>query len=417
MQINFDDIGKLAPNSNAPQMMAEAQARIPAILAALEGKHTFMNLPATRADLPEIDRWAERIRNHFSHVIVLGTGGSSLGAMTLTALTQPRFAPAGLNIHYVDNADPHTLAQLFDQLPLSDCFFLAVSKSGNTVETVATLLVAIEHLEAGGFAVKEHCLAITMQSASPLRNIAEHYDLPILLHDAELGGRFSVLSVVGLLPAALAGLSLSGLRDGAESVMTNIKTHGAASAPAIGAALQYALLQAGKTQSILMPYVDRLENVGRWYQQLWAESIGKNGKGSTPVRALGAVDQHSQLQLYLDGPRDKFITLLGIAPQGQGAAINAAQAQQFGLGYIAGQKLGSILAAQQQGTAQTLTRNQIPLRQITLPALDEPSVGALLQHYMMETVLMAGLLEVNAFDQPAVEESKVLAREWLASHA
>jgi glucose-6-phosphate isomerase len=400
-----------------PQAIAAAQARIPSILAALGSDHTFMTLAATRADLPEIERLAEQIRKQFSHVIVLGTGGSSLGAMTLTALTQSRFAPSGMNIHYVDNTDPDTLDQLFSQLPLSDTFFLAVSKSGSTVETVAQLLLAIKHLEQGGFAVKEHCLAITVPAASPLRKMAEHYHLPTLIHDAELGGRFSVLSVVGLLPAALAGLSLHALRDGATAVMTDIADHGANSAPALGAALQFALLETGKTMSILMPYSDRLENVGRWYQQLWAESVGKQGKGSSPIRALGAVDQHSQLQLYLGGPRDKFITLLGITPQGKGEVIDAALAQQFGLDYIAGQPLGTILAAQQAGTALTFTRNEVPLRQIILPSITEESIGALLQHYMMETVIMAGLLGVNAFDQPAVEESKTLAREWLATHA
>ena len=272
-------------------------------------------------------------------------------------------------------------------------------------------------LQKGGFPVDQHCLAITTLGRNPLRIIAEKYALPTMEHDAELGGRFSVLSVVGLLPAALAGLNITALREGAESVMRDLTTNGAKAAPAAGAALQYALLQSGKNISVLMPYADRLENFGRWYQQLWAESIGKNGQGSTPVRALGAVDQHSQLQLYLDGPRDKFITLLSTSPQGHGAVIDAALAAEAGVESIAGQPLGNILAAQQQGTATTLTRAGVPLRQITLPALNETALGALLQHFMMETVLMAGLLEVNAFDQPAVEESKALAREWLASQA
>lgn len=404
-------------NGANPLDLAEAQSRIPAILAALGSDHTFMTLPDTRADLPEINRIAERIRDQFSQVIVLGTGGSSLGAMTLTALNTSRFAPSGLNIHYIDNTDPDTLTQLFAQLPLANTFFLAVSKSGGTVETISQLLLAIKHLEKDGLPVNRHCLAITMPVPSPLRKMAEHYGMPILEHDAELGGRFSVLSVVGLLPAALAGLNLHGLRDGASVVMNDVRKNGKDSAPALGAALHFALLQSGKTMSVLMPYADRLENVGRWYQQLWAESIGKNGKGSTPIRALGAVDQHSQLQLYLGGPRDKFFTLLGITPQGTGEVIDAALAHQFGVDYIAGQPLGTILAAQQAGTAMTFARNEVPLRQILLPGVTEESIGALLQHYMMETVLMAGLLDVNAFDQPAVEESKVLAREWLATHA
>ncbi len=384
-------------------------------LQAQSGSLPFLALPSHESDLPLIERQADRIRDHFAHLVVLGTGGSSLGGLTLAGLRQSRFLPGGTNVHFIDNSDPDTLAQLFDQLPLSDCCFLAISKSGNTAEVLAQFLLILQRLQRDGLPVARQCLALTMPGDNPLRRLANHFNIPIMEHDPQLGGRFSVLSNVGLLPAAVSGLSLYALREGAKSVMDEVWENGPESAPAQGAALSNQLLNEGKTISVLMPYCDRLENLGRWYQQLWAESIGKQGKGSTPVRALGAVDQHSQLQLYLDGPRDKFITLLQLEQQETGETIASDLARNIGMDYLGEQKMGDIIAAQQEATATSMSRHGVPLRKLILPTLNEQSLGAVLQHFMVETAIMAGLLGVNAFDQPAVEESKQLARESLAS--
>lgn len=396
---------------------ALAASRIPAIWEALSATaNPFMAQPFQKDDLPEIQRWGDRIRERASHLVVLGTGGSSLGAMTLTALRQPRYMPSGLTVHYLDNADPDTLDQLFSQLPLADTFFMPVSKSGNTVETLAPFLLILETLLKRKMNPADQCLAVTMAGERSLRQLAGQYQIPVLEHAADLGGRFSVLSNVGLLPAAAAGADIFALRAGAESTMQAAQHSVATHPAALGAAIQYELMQQGVGLSVVMPYADRLENLGRWFQQLWAESVGKKGKGTTPVRALGAVDQHSQLQLYLDGPKDKFMTLIGVSPQNKGAKIPVDCAKAAGMEYIAGHQAGTILAAQMQGTIGTMRRNDVPLREITLPGIEEYAIGALLQHYMLETCFMAGLLGVNAFDQPAVEESKQLAREWLAQH-
>lgn len=393
-------------------------SRIPAVWEKLMAtKNPFLSFPAKADDLPELQRWSDRIRARASHLVVIGTGGSSLGAMTLTALRQPRYLPGGLTVHYLDNADPDTLEQLFTQLPLADTFFMPVSKSGNTVETIAPFLLVLETLLKESMNPAEQCLAVTMAGDRPLRRLAEKYQIPVLDHDADLGGRFSVLSNVGLLPAAAAGVDIFALRAGALATMQAMEASPAMHPAVWGAAVQYVLMQQGIGISVVMPYADRLENLGRWFQQLWAESVGKEGKGTSPVRALGAVDQHSQMQLYLDGPKDKFMTLVGVSPQNRGAKVPPACAKIAGMDYIAGHQVGTILAAQMQGTLGTLQRNGVPLREMVLPAIEEHAIGALLQHYMLETCFMAGLLEVNAFDQPAVEESKQLAREWLASHA
>jgi glucose-6-phosphate isomerase len=168
-----------------------------------------------------------------------------------------------------------------------------------------------------------------------------------------------------------------------------------------------------------MPYVSRLDAFGLWYRQLWAESLGKDGTGTTPINALGPVDQHSQLQLYLAGPRDKLFTLIQLASAGSGAKIELAAAGpgaagEDALAPLAGRRLGDLLDAMARATAETLVRNGHPLRLIRLARLDEEVIGALFMHFMLETIVAAGLLGVNPFDQPAVEESKVLARQYLA---
>lgn len=395
-----------------------ALARIPDIAKALKarnekGELSVLSEPFKTDDLPIIERVAQKIQQQFSHVVVMGTGGSSLGAMTLCSLKQPKFTAGGMTVHFVDNTDPHSIAELFSQLPLADSFFLFVSKSGNTVETMMQALLTIQQLEAEELPVKEHCLAISMPGERPLRILAEKYGMHILDHDPELGGRFSVLSLVGLLPAAIADVDIQALRAGAKAVMQQCWDAPQTAAPAIGAALNYALNQKGKSISVVMPYVDRLQNFGRWYQQLWAESVGKDGKGTTAIGALGAVDQHSQLQLYAEGPKDKLITFITLPTAEKGEQIHPQLAEACGMDYLGGLTIGTVIDAQAKATRQSLTNYGVATRLIALNDDSEFTVGALLQHFMMETAFMAGLMGVDAFNQPGVEESKQITRSIL----
>lgn len=395
-----------------------ALARIPAIAASLKarnenGELSVLSEPFKTDDLPLIERQAQKIQQQFSHLVVMGTGGSSLGALTLCSLKQPRFGQSGMSVHFVDNTDPNSMQQLFDQLPLADTCFLFVSKSGNTVETMMQALLTLQQLKAHSLPVREHCIAVSMPGERGLRKLAESHDMTILDHDPELGGRFSVLSLVGLLPAAIADLDIHGLRAGAKAVMQQCWDTPETSAPAIGAALNYALSQQGKSISVVMPYVDRLQNFGRWYQQLWAESVGKEGKGTTAIGALGAVDQHSQLQLYAEGPKDKLITFITLPKSKSGETVDSALAAQAQMYYLGGLTIGEVIHAQAQATQQSLTNYQVATRHMELQDDSEYAIGALLQHFMMETVFMAGLLGVDAFNQPGVEESKQITREIL----
>lgn len=365
-------------------------------------------------DLPLIEQTAKRITDHFATLVVIGMGGSSRGGKALGALKENPFVrkTSGTTVHFVDNIDPNTSDQLLTSLDLKSTLFLAISKSGDTAETLTHLLVCIGEVakQLGPEAVRKHFMAIANPGDNTLRRIATLHGFTVLDHDPDIGGRFAALTIVGLLPAKVAGVDIEAIRSGANNIMQHTFSQ-AMSEPARGAALHIALMERGKSVAVLMPYCDRLAPFTGWYQQLWAESLGKKGKGSTPLASLGALDQHSMLQLYLNGPRDKFMTLILLAQTGKGAAIP--QPPDARLAYLQGHTVGDLMDSEQRATAETLTRSRCPLRLFTLSALNEDAMGALMMHFMLETMITAQLLNVNAFDQPAVEESKRLAREYL----
>jgi len=247
-----------------------------------------------------------------------------------------------------------------------------------------------------------------------LRDLLGRHQVPMLDHDPGIGGRFSVLSNVGLLPAAILGLDLAALRRGAAAVLAPLlaKKKPAEVPAALGAALAVALAPA-KPISVLMAYCDRLERFTRWYVQLCAESLGKDGKGTTPLAALGPVDQHSQVQLYIGGPRDKLFTVVTVGAAGLGPRMDGELARLAGEPGFAGKTIGDLAAAEGRATAETLANNGCPVRTIHLAKLDAQSLGELLMHFMLETIIAAHLFGIDAFDQPAVEEGKVLAKKYL----
>jgi glucose-6-phosphate isomerase len=384
----------------------------------------MLSLPTDTDDLDEVEEVGAWFRNNFANVLVVGTGGSSLGGQTLAALKENPYK-AGVKgaprIWFLDNVDPHTMDTLLASIDLAETGCLVISKSGGTAEIIAQTLVLFDVMakKLGDAAIGKHCISITEPQDNPLRRLSEKYGIRILEHDPKVGGRFSVLSRVGLIPAAIAGLNVRELRKGAASVLQQVLDAGQdpqKAAPAVGAALHYDLMQKGRNIAVLMPYCDRLAYFGMWFRQLWAESLGKDGKGSTPVRALGTVDQHSQLQLYLDGPKDKFFTLIHPRMANQGPRIDGKMVAEEKLAYIRDQKIGDVMAAYQQGTSRSLMKNNCPLRHVFVDVVNEASLGALLMHFMLETILTAHLMGINAFDQPAVEDSKIFAREYLSEN-
>jgi glucose-6-phosphate isomerase len=405
--------------------LAAALARAGPSLETLRRRHgdgslPLLRLPARRDDLEALAALAGEFRDRFADVLVLGIGGSSLGGQTLVALADHGFGPrlGAPRLHFMENIDPARFEALFAAIDPARTGIIAISKSGGTAETLTQLLVALDWLRhaLGTGALGGRLVAITEPGDNPLRRLAASRRARLLDHDPGIGGRYSVLSTVGILPALIAGLDAVALRQGAAAVLdaTLAAADPAAAPPALGAALAVALAERRAIAvSVLMPYIDRLAPFGLWFRQLWAESLGKDGKGTTPVRALGAVDQHSQLQLYLAGPPDKMFTLILLDQAGAGERVPPDLAQDPALAYLADRRMGDLLAAEQRATAASLIGKGRPTRLIRLQRLDESVLGALLMHFMLETIIAADLLAVNAFDQPAVEDGKVLARRYL----
>ncbi|GGE30280.1 glucose-6-phosphate isomerase [Agaricicola taiwanensis] len=382
------------------------------------GSLPLLRLPERKDDLDALKPVVERLRRDFDHVLVLGTGGSSLGGKTLVALADRGFGPkkGAPKLHFLDNIDPVTYADFFQATEGSRVGIVAISKSGSTAETLSQLLTVLPRLKGDA---GRNLVIITEPTANPLRQLGERLGADILEHDPKVGGRYSVLSIVGLLPAMIAGLDAHAVRAGAWEVLKPALADREGTSDAIiGAALNVAAEKAGITTTVMMPYVDRLAEFGLWFRQLWAESLGKEGKGTTPVRAMGTVDQHSQVQLYLAGPADKFFTVITEPSRGVGDKLNLAA---FGgderLKYLDSRSMGDLLDAEARATYETLLANNRPSRLIAAETIDERVMGGLLMHFMLETMLAAQLMKIDAFDQPAVEEGKVLARKYLGEMA
>lgn len=394
-----------------------------------EGTLPLLRLPAETADLAEIGRAAARLREGASDVVLLGTGGSSLGGQTLAQLAGHGVPGAGAfrpapRLHFMDNLDPETFAALLERLPLATTRFVAISKSGGTAETLMQSIAVLDALKRAGFEGRfsESMLGLT-EPARParrngLRALLAAHGIPMLDHHPGVGGRYAALTNVGLLPAAILGLDIAAIRAGAaEALAPVLAGRDPADVPAaVAAALAVSLAETrGKSIAVLMAYADRLERFTHWYVQLWAESLGKDGKGTTPLAALGPVDQHSQLQLFIAGPRDKLFTIVTTGCAGKGPRMDAALARQAGEPDFAGRAMGDLVSAQGRATAETLAKNGCPVRTIHLDTLSERTLGALLMSFMLETIIAARLIGVDAFDQPAVEEGKVLAKQYLSA--
>lgn len=385
------------------------------------GQLPLLKLSEESGDLGALLPVAKHFRESFSDVIILGTGGSSLGGRALYQMVDAGYGSGrGPKLHIVTNVDPYSFGALIRSLDFRTTGILVISKSGGTTETLMQFMSILPALVSavGEEGVGKSCVAITEPGENPLRRLAVRYGMGVLDHDPKVGGRYSVLSVVGMLPALIAGLDPKGVREGARAVLkaTLEAGHPSDSEPAKGAAISVGLAEHCRvTGSVMLAYSDKLGSLARWYRQLWAESLGKKGKGTTPIYGTGPVDQHSQLQLWLDGPPDKMFTVLG-GPHEEGSPpVPAKLARDLGLDYMAGRNLGDLMDASRKATAETLARAGRPVRNITLDRIDERGMGALMMHFMLETILAADLFGVDPFDQPAVEEGKKLTRQYMAA--
>ena len=393
--------------------------------ARLKQKHAADELMLTRLlserdDLDALKAFSAKLTKDTADLVILGIGGSSLGAQALAQLTGwglPGYRPPAdrPTIHLPENLDPLTFERLLASCNLRTTRFLIVSKSGGTAEPLTQMLAAMTAVEkaGGGEYLGQHFFVLTsLGDGNPLRQVAERHDLSILDH-ADIGGRFSVLSNTGLLPAELLGIDGQRLRLGAASTLEATLTDEKSPVVLCAATTVGLLEERGVSLSALTSYDDRLLRFGLWFRQLWGESLGKDGAGLTPLAGVGPVDQHSQLQLYLAGPNDKLHTIITRDVKGEGP-VPTSDFASGPLSAYAGTTMGDLLDAEQRATLATLAKKGRPVRHLNVTTLNEESMGALLMHFMLETILVADMLGVDPFDQPAVEEGKVLARAYLA---
>ena len=419
------------PRASLDKYLAKLEPRLASLREAhAKGTLPLLRVPEWRDDIASAGAALKRLTHGARTLVFYGTGGSSLGGQTLAQLGGwgiPGDDKHGSEAHprtrFYDNLDARTLELSLAGFDLKTTRFVVISKSGGTPETLVQIIAAIDAVRKAGLAdrIPELFLAVTEPKApgtkNGLRALCESFGIPMLDHDPKIGGRFSGLTNVGLLPALARGLDVVALREGAQSVIAAmLEAHSAARfAPALGASVAIGLAkERGIHANVMLPYSDRLSRFAAWYGQLWGESLGKQGKGTTPVAALGPVDQHSQLQLYLDGAPQHFITVIREKCAGVGPRVALDLASAAGADYLAGHAAGDLVAAQQRAIPEALIAAGRPVRTIDLKRLDEASLGALMMHFMLETILAAHLLGVDPFDQPAVESGKILTRRYLA---
>ncbi|MFB6304804.1 MAG: glucose-6-phosphate isomerase [Haloferacaceae archaeon] len=365
--------------------------------------YAALNLPE-RTDPDGIRRIVDRFDDPEA-VLTVGIGGSALGAATLaSALDAP--GPAS---HVLDNADPARTRAVLDAVPLDRTVVNVVSRSGTTAETLANFLVVRDAMERAGVDWTDRTL-VTTGTEGNLAALAERHDLPRLRVPEGVPGRFSVLSPVGMALAAFRGADLEALLDGAREAADGLSGSLFETPAYAYGAVCYALERRGLRSNAMMPYAESLETFAEWFAQLWAESLGKDGLGQTPLRALGATDQHSQLQLYRAGPRDKAVTL--VRPE-ERPDRSVPETDLDGLAYLGGSSLGDLLDAEFRATEASLAAAGRANVRIEVPRIDERSLGGLLYGMEAACVLYGELLGVETFTQPAVEWGKRAARGLL----
>ena len=384
----------------------------------------WMTLPYNQEEIvSEIEKVAEHVRKTFKYFVVLGIGGSALGPIAVhQALNHLHYNELqdskrpGPKFYVEDNVDPVRMRDLLDVIEPEKTCFNVISKSGATSETMTQYLIILDLLKKAGVSVKDNVIFTTDAAKGNLKKISDEeggiksYVLP-----DGVGGRFSQLCPVGLLPAAVLGIDINGLLAGAAYMDNVCRYPSPAKNPALMCAvLQVAAMEQGKNVGVMMPYSDNLKYLADWYCQLWAESLGKNvtldGKpcnvGQTPVKSLGVTDQHSQVQLYTEGPFDKVVTFLSLKKYACEMPIPHGCENIPDVAFLGGHTMQELIQAENEATAYALTKAGRMNYTLWIPELNAFTLGQLLFLFELQTAYAGAMLNIDTFNQPGVEEGK-----------
>ncbi|MFA6917398.1 MAG: glucose-6-phosphate isomerase [Candidatus Gracilibacteria bacterium] len=403
----------LVKNSLIKEYLQKIHSKNPGFYSAIDDQ----------AMIKAVNVFAKKVEGKFNDVVVLGMGGSALGTTCLRNCfkkftIEKKSKEAEIkspNLHVISTIDPVLIKKISSILELSKTLFVVVSKSGTTPETMAQYLYFRQKCKEKKLTIKDHFVFITDPEEGLLRSISKKDNIPAFDFSKNVGGRFSVLTVAGLLPAKLAGIDIQKLTTGAKKIRDEFqKTEIAENTPFRLATIQYLLSQKGKNINVIIPYAKQLNDLTTWYAQLLAESIGKQGKGLTPMKALGPEDQHSQIQLYNDGPNDKLITFIEVEELGETLVIPNPHTDIPDFDIINKKvTFNKLMTLEKKGTEMALTENNRPNITIKINSVCEETLGELFMLFEASVAFLGEYFEVYCFDQPAVELGKKYAKELL----
>ena len=358
----------------------------------------------------KLNKLASYYQKNFKDVIILGTGGSSKAGRTFVQIAYRTFGrnPKFPKITFLENIDFQDFNDLFKKINLKKTGIIVISKSGETNETLVQFLIFLSKYKESfqKQKIEKYFTVITKKGSSSLRNLANDFSIGVIDLDNNLSGRFSAFSPIGLLPAAISGLNVQNITKGALSLL-NEYLKKQQIIPSEGAALHYAAQNSKINISVLLTYTERLRNFGYWHEQLIAESLGKKNKGFTPVHSMGATDQHSLLQLFLEGPKDKLITFITLKKQKDQIKINNNLISKVKkLSFLKKESLNKLLDFEMEKVCRLLNEYKRPYRTIILNKCAEFEIGYLMMNFMLETIILAYLNNLNPFDQPAIDKGK-----------
>lgn len=414
------------PGRHSPELTASLEACRSRLLAMVDDRETgtFANT-FRRPEARQVRELAGTLRGRFQDLVVVGIGGSTWGTIALQAALchgwwndRPELRGDRPRFHVLDNSDPDALRELLECLDPAQTLVNVVSKSGTTAETAANFISLAEHFQNRlGETWREHFVLTTDHGDGLLQRIGREEGLAVLPIPPKTGGRFSLLSAVGLFPCEMLGIDTEALLAGAEAITLDAATTPIGDNRSMqSAAAAWRWFGSGPNIHVLMPYSRRLRYVANWYVQLWGESLGKKHdkqgrvvhSGSTPLGALGAADQHSLLQLFMEGPADKLVSFVRLERFEAPVPIGQAFGAHDEIAYLGGQDMSRLINAEQESTADALLAEGRGSRTISLPELDAFWLGQLFQFFMLETFINGELMGINTFDQPGVEAGKLL---------